>query len=217
MQNQMSTEQAKAQAKERDNHRSQFCGISSQQHKEEFDRDLHAHHIIKDNDDGVNHPQNLITVCRECHNTLENTQADALSRIKNQHTTQVKEMYERRIKALEADLRKERNKESEVFAWLQDHSIEIHILLEGVFTPSVKTFREREDAAQVYAESDETTKLVSTQFNIGEMVEDSIRYSSANNTTLRFNSNGGDHFKSESNVEEYRGNDVPRKIKEELR
>jgi hypothetical protein len=74
---------AKQKAKERDGWECQFCGMDDDEHQDEYGRGLHAHHIVKDADGGADAPRNLITVCQPCHNTLERTQADALSRIKN--------------------------------------------------------------------------------------------------------------------------------------
>lgn len=82
MSKQMSEQAAKEKAKARDDYCCRYCGMTREEHKEENGRDLHAHHIIKSNDGGQDLPRNLITVCRDCHTTLEETQADALSRIK---------------------------------------------------------------------------------------------------------------------------------------
>jgi len=77
--------QQRRKALERDNYECQFCGISEEQHQTDNERGLEAHHIIKERRGGKDHPDNLITVCRDCHNTLEQTQAEALTRIKERH------------------------------------------------------------------------------------------------------------------------------------
>jgi len=96
---------AKSKAKKRDGEACKFCGITNEQHTEEYRGGLHAHHIIKDGDGGQDIPENYITVCRDCHKILENTQADALSRIKDQHAqqarTEARADCEVRIKELE--------------------------------------------------------------------------------------------------------------------
>lgn len=94
-----SQQAAKKEAKARDGHECKFCGVSREQHKDEYGRDLHAHHIVKSADGGGDKPENLITVCRECHNILERTQADALSRIKDKEREE-KHEYKRELESL---------------------------------------------------------------------------------------------------------------------
>jgi hypothetical protein len=128
----MSEQKAKEQAKERDGWECQFCGVSQNQHKEEYGRGLHAHHIIKSSDGGIDHPRNLITVCRDCHNTLENTQAEALSRIKASGGSQ------ERVKELETELEQAKEAIHEVARVLingdgiqdviEGSTLELHIL-----------------------------------------------------------------------------------------
>lgn len=90
----MSPHQAKKKAKERDGQQCVFCGVSNEQHKSEHGRGVEAHHVIKDLDGGKDHPKNLITVCRECHNILERTHAEALSRIKEEHVSEIESELE---------------------------------------------------------------------------------------------------------------------------
>jgi hypothetical protein len=63
------------EVRERDNHECRFC---------ESDDNLHTHHIVPRSADGSDDLENLITVCASCHKTIENTQGDALKRIKKQ-------------------------------------------------------------------------------------------------------------------------------------
>lgn len=65
-------------------HECRFCGMDSEQHMEEYDRDLEVHHIIPQRAGGSDELLNLIPVCQPCHNILENTQADALQQIKEE-------------------------------------------------------------------------------------------------------------------------------------
>lgn len=69
---------------ERDGYECRFCGITEDEHKEKYNKSLSLHHIIKERDGGKTEADNLITVCKKCHMTLENTQADALSKIKKE-------------------------------------------------------------------------------------------------------------------------------------
>lgn len=101
----MSERKAKEKAKERDNWECRFCGVTNEQHKQEYERGLHAHHIVPSSNGGADSPENLITVCEGCHKTLEHTQAKALGRIREERVdTVVKEAKadaEVRIKQLE--------------------------------------------------------------------------------------------------------------------
>jgi len=64
---------------DRDGHACRFCGMSNEEHKEEHEQGLHAHHVLPRNDGGEDHPGNLITVCTSCHRTIESAHADAVS------------------------------------------------------------------------------------------------------------------------------------------
>jgi hypothetical protein len=213
----MGENKAKREAKERDGWECRFCGMSDEEHNEEYGRGLHAHHIVKANDGGIDHPRNLITVCRDCHNTLENTQADALSRIKEKHIEQTKKTYKRRIKALEADLREERNKTAQVFAWLENSSTEMHIILKGLIKPEVQTFTDREKAAEVYAESEGTTRLLSTTVNYTDDLQEAFRFVSTGDVSVRLNSCGDTYFEADGKQlgEEYMSRDIPEALEDE--
>jgi hypothetical protein len=89
----MGVDKAKRTAKDRDGWECRFCGITNEEHQEEHGRAIEAHHIIKDNDNGADSPENLITVCRPCHNTLERTQADALSQIRENILNSINENW----------------------------------------------------------------------------------------------------------------------------
>jgi len=63
------------QVRERDGHRCQDCGTTQAEHKAEYDQKLHVHHLIKardiDDPEERNAPENLITLCRDCHQRWE--------------------------------------------------------------------------------------------------------------------------------------------------
>jgi len=84
---------AKQKAKERDNHECQFCGISDEEHKERHAAGLHAHHILKQSDGGDDVPSNYITVCHQCHSTMESSHAKALSQLRGNILNTVKEEF----------------------------------------------------------------------------------------------------------------------------
>jgi len=73
---------------ERDDQACRFCGVTDEQHRDEHDRGLHAHHIIPKNDGGSDDVDNLITVCCRCHRTLEETHAKALVELDRNQTSQ---------------------------------------------------------------------------------------------------------------------------------
>lgn len=68
----------------RDDYECRFCGMSDEEHQEEYKHGLHAHHIIPDAEGGPTSMQNLITVCRSCHQTLEVTHARAVSQLRSE-------------------------------------------------------------------------------------------------------------------------------------
>ena len=59
----------------------EFCGMTSEEHEEERGRALEVHHILPHRSDGPNTYRNLITVCLDCHWTLETTQARAIAEL----------------------------------------------------------------------------------------------------------------------------------------
>jgi len=181
----MSTHTAKKQAKERDGQQCKFCGVSNEQHKSEHGRGLEAHHIIKDLDGGKDHPDNLITVCRECHNILEKTHADALSRIKEEHTAEAEERAEELESRVEkAYDRIERQDEIinsilEGVQRLLDRrgKIELHIVHETkVITSEVRyvgTDREKAYEKFEQCENHATIETASVATDITEMLDES--------------------------------------------
>lgn len=76
---------------DRDGHACRFCGIDDDDHRDEYGRGLHAHHVVPKRDGGPDRPENLITVCESCHRTLEDTHAKAVSQLQQQgeHTDAV--------------------------------------------------------------------------------------------------------------------------------
>lgn len=66
---------------QRDDEECSFCGTTREQHREKspHNRDLEVHHIIPRREDGRDIPQNLITVCRDCHESLETITRTLLS------------------------------------------------------------------------------------------------------------------------------------------
>ena len=72
----------------RDDHACRFCGVTDDQHRDEHDRGLHAHHIIPKNDGGSDDESNLLTVCCRCHRTLEETHAKAIGEIEEKQNAE---------------------------------------------------------------------------------------------------------------------------------
>lgn len=87
---------------ERYNYRCQFCGVTEDQHKDERGRGLDIHHIIPRRMGGDDTVKNLISVCVECHRTLESTQGDAIEQMKENLLTE--DEYEDKVKELEKNL-----------------------------------------------------------------------------------------------------------------
>ena len=63
------------QVRERDGYECADCGTTQTEHKTEYDEKLHVHHLIKardiDDPEERNAPENLITLCRDCHREWE--------------------------------------------------------------------------------------------------------------------------------------------------
>lgn len=213
----MSQSTAKKRAKERDDYQCRFCGITQEQHKGEYGRGLHAHHIIKDADGGADHPRNLITVCRTCHTTLENTQADALSRIKDGQTTAEK-LYERRIEALEGDLLEQWNADSDpskIFTWLENPTVTVHILLDGGMYPDMSVYEDREKAAEAYKDSDKSAKLITKKVDVSEKVMGNLRFVGDAEFGVGRNASSFDVESPETVEGEYYHSDIERVIGDE--
>jgi transposase-like protein len=64
-------ESKRRQVRDRDGYECVDCGITQREHKAEYDEKLHVHHLIKARDindpEERNAPENLITLCRNCH------------------------------------------------------------------------------------------------------------------------------------------------------
>lgn len=62
---------ARETALERDEFECQFCGMAESIHYKVYDAGLQVHHIVPRRFGGTHAPENLITVCRSCHGTVE--------------------------------------------------------------------------------------------------------------------------------------------------
>jgi len=220
---------AKEAAKDRDNWKCRFCGMTNEEHLDENDRGLHAHHIVKDADGGADKPENLITVCRDCHNTLETTQADALSRIKRQHKDQTEriEELEQELEHTKRNLEEERSKEHRSFVWDESPTMRIHVLIKGALNGVSQVYTDKQKAVEAYEECDTHAALRSHTVGYGDSLKDSIRAVSPAEDSVVFNAmDSSDYFED---VESYSPNkfrsaevkalesNLPRKVREELR
>ena len=68
-------------ALERADHECAFCGVTDDQHRNDYGMGLDVHHIIPRSAGGTDKPNNLLAVCRGCHKTLEHSQGAALKQI----------------------------------------------------------------------------------------------------------------------------------------
>lgn len=74
-----SWEAVREEVRNRDDSECRFCGITDDEHREEHGKGLDVHHVIPRKDGGTDAPQNLATLCRSCHNTLEQLHAEAVA------------------------------------------------------------------------------------------------------------------------------------------
>lgn len=65
----------------RDGHECRFCGVTNEQHEEEYGRGLDVHHIIPEGDGGDDVPNNLVALCRSCHRTMESLHGQAMGEL----------------------------------------------------------------------------------------------------------------------------------------
>lgn len=66
------TQNQKKSIRDRDNRSCQNCGRTN--------TELHVHHIVPLKDGGSNNPENLATLCKECHNAIHHTDKKAPQR-----------------------------------------------------------------------------------------------------------------------------------------
>jgi len=72
-------------ALERANGECAFCGVTTEQHRQDTGRGLDVHHVLPRSAGGSNKPSNLIAVCRGCHKMLEHSQAAAMKEIREEN------------------------------------------------------------------------------------------------------------------------------------
>lgn len=69
------------EVRERDDYECQRCGMPDEEHVDQFGQSLHVHHIRPfrtfEEHTEANRPENLITLCRECHDQLEGLPIDS--------------------------------------------------------------------------------------------------------------------------------------------
>jgi len=127
----------------------QFCGVTNEQHIEDHDESLHVHHIVPQRADGTDSVENFITVCTECHSTLEKTQARGLAQLKNeQPDPQVKQERDallERVELLERTIRSPKFY-AEV---IRKVSIDGEVVSETLGTRTIVT-KESDDAREAY-------------------------------------------------------------------
>lgn len=75
-----SWEEIRQRVLDRDGHACRFCDMTEEEHQEQHNQGLHAHHVLPRDAGGEDHPNNLITVCTACHRTIESAHADAVER-----------------------------------------------------------------------------------------------------------------------------------------
>ena len=80
------TQSTRQEVFDRRGHECIFCGVTGEQHKQEYNRDLDVHHVIPSRKGGSDDPENLIPLCIGCHRTIEATQGEALGRIAEKET-----------------------------------------------------------------------------------------------------------------------------------
>lgn len=61
-----------------------FCGMAEEKHQDQHGRSLDVHHLVPSSAGGSDDVDNLVPLCRDCHNTMEATQGKAMKEIAEQ-------------------------------------------------------------------------------------------------------------------------------------
>lgn len=72
-----------------------FCGMTEEEHQEERESPLEVHHVVPRRANGTHVRYNLITVCHNCHITLERKQAEGLYQLKENFMERIDELEEK--------------------------------------------------------------------------------------------------------------------------
>lgn len=97
---------------EHDDYECRFCGINDDEHQETHGHGLDVHHLIPREDGDRNRKRNLATLCRSCHQTLENLHGQAIAEVAREeqyveefkNVAAVYDSYLERAKAYESEL-----------------------------------------------------------------------------------------------------------------
>jgi hypothetical protein len=159
----------------RDDYKCSFCGITDEEHKEQSDCGLSAHHIIPKDDGGEDIPKNLMAVCSSCHKTLEFTHGKAMSQMKADKSDKndkevIKKTYQRHREEAEKaeELLEEYMHQNPVFStekMFQNEHCGIH---SGSFEGALYNLSEREEintewhAAVVYGMKEGVLDTIAT-------------------------------------------------------
>ncbi len=179
----------------RDNYECRFCGVSNEQHKQDNGRSLHAHHIVKSRIGGPDDPENLIAVCRDCHDTIEQTQAKGLELLKSDKVAG--EDQQQKVQELEkslSEVKQQHDKAVDKVRFLQDAlanvlsahvSLDLHIThesatgsqLDYVGTSEKKAFEAYENSewANVTMERRSASKAVLDVVDFQNVRDDDVR------------------------------------------
>lgn len=182
----------KERVKERDEHECRFCGIDSESHVDEYGRGLHAHHIVPQRADGSDRESNLITVCEDCHQLLENTQAEALSRIKQSYSPGVdneehREVVEQRNRLIERIHELERrNRDPDYYKQLlQNCRVESEVVSQHIGTRTTVT-SDSERALEEYEEWGSSIQRTNVSVQDADVEEWAEKITDALNRIERF-------------------------------
>lgn len=87
----------------RDGYECRFCGMTDTQHSEVNGAGLDVHHIIPREDGGKDEVDNLVALCKSCHNTMETLHGKAMTEL--QSDSEVVESVVGVLERLEAEER----------------------------------------------------------------------------------------------------------------
>lgn len=124
---------------ERDDYNCQFCEMTNKEHEEEYGIGIEVHHVVPQKADGSDKKDNLLTVCRSCHATLEKTQGNLLKRLYNNNAKDEVEELEKEVERLEEEL-EDRYTFEEIISGSESPSASINVYI-GEFKHFLKPDR----------------------------------------------------------------------------
>ena len=174
------TQSTRQEVFDRRGHECIFCGVTGEQHKQEYNRDLDVHHVIPSRKGGSDDPENLIPVCIGCHRTIEATQGEALGQIAKEDSDPDKvSRLESKVSELEQEFQQSRENVLNILTGVDELferniTSKIYVVHESRITTSRLLYAggSIEDAQEAFENSDSQVTIETVNVNISEWASD---------------------------------------------